>query len=141
MPRASKAKKLVSVLATSASLTGADKKAQEVIVLDQVSCIHYPVQFWKDKATIQALIDSGSKINAMTLAYAKQLGLWIRKIDVGAQKINGSLLTTYGIVIATFQVKDRLGRARFFQKIFLLANTSMEMVLGMPFLTLSNANI
>ena len=52
-------------------MTEACKNAQEVI-LDQVPCIHYPVQFRKDKgATIQALIDSNSKVNAMTPAYAK----------------------------------------------------------------------
>ena len=40
--------------------------------LDRVPCIYYPVQFWKIKgATIQALIDSGSKVNAMTPAYTK----------------------------------------------------------------------
>ena len=36
---------------------------------------------------------------------------------------------------------DKLGRARFFQETFLLADTTMEVVLGMPFLTLSNADI
>ena len=142
MSGTSKAKKLVSVSATSASVTGASKKAPEV-VLDRVPCIHYPVQFRKDKegATIRALIDSGSEVNAMTPAYAKQLGLRTRRTDVGAQKIDGSLLATYGMVIAAFQVKDKLGRARFSQETFLLADTSMEVVLGMPFLTFNNANI
>ena len=42
MPWATQAKKLVSVLETSASMTGANKEAQEVI-LDRVSCIHHPV--------------------------------------------------------------------------------------------------
>ena len=45
------------------------------------------------------------------------------------------------MVIAGFQVEDKLGRARFFQESFLLAETSMEVVLRMPFFTLSNANI
>ena len=55
-------------------MTGA-KKAQEII-LDQVFYIHFPLQFWKDKkATIWALINLGSKVNAMTLAYSKELGL------------------------------------------------------------------
>ena len=77
MSQATKVKKLIPVLATSASVTEASKKAQEVI-LDRVPCIHYPVQFRKDKrATIRALIDSGSKVNAMTPAYAKQLGLQV----------------------------------------------------------------
>ena len=45
------------------------------------------------------------------------------------------------MAIASFSVEDKLGKARFFQETFLLANTSMEVVLGMPFLTLSNADI
>ena len=51
-------------------VTDANKKAQEVI-LDRVPCFHYPVQGQKDKEVIKALIDSGSKVNAMTPAYAK----------------------------------------------------------------------
>lgn len=45
------------------------------------------------------------------------------------------------MVLASFQVEDKLGRARFFQEIFLLADISVEMVLGMPFLTVNNADI
>ena len=45
------------------------------------------------------------------------------------------------MVLASFQVEDILGRARFFQETFLLADLSVEVVLGMPFLTLSNADI
>ena len=141
MSQASQAKKLVSVLATLVSVTGAGEEAQEVIVLDRVPYIHYPVQFRKDKgATIWALINSGSKVNAMTPAYAKQLDLQVRKTDVGAQKIDSSLLRTFGMVIAGFQVEDKLGRARFFQESFLLAETSIEVVLEMPFVTFSNAD-
>ena len=85
------------------------------MILDRVPYIHYPVQFQKDKeATILALIDPSSEVNAMTPAYAKQLGLRTQKTDVGAQKIDGSSLNTFGMVIGGFQVIDKLGRARFF---------------------------
>ena len=47
------------------------------MILDRVPCIHYPVQFQKDKEVIKALINSGSKVNAMTPAYATQLGLQV----------------------------------------------------------------
>ena len=105
-------------------------------------CIHYPVQFQKDKkAIIWVLIDSDSKVNAMTLAYAKQLGLQVQTTDVWAQKIDNSLLRTFEMVIAGFQVEDKLGKVRFFQKLFLLAKTSMEVVLRMLFLIFSNADI
>lgn len=43
--------------------------------LKHVLCIYYPLYFKKDQPKIQALIDFGSKVNAMTPAYAKQLGL------------------------------------------------------------------
>ena len=123
-------------------VTGASKKVSEV-VLDRVSCIHYSVQSRKDKekATIWVLINSGSEVNAMTPAYAKQLGFQTRETDVGAEKIDGSLLADCGMVIAPFQVKNKLDRARFFQETFLLANTSMDVILKMPFLTFSNADI
>ena len=71
MFQATKVKKLVLVLATSASVTETSKEAQEMI-LDWVPCIYYPVQFHKDKRrTIWALIDFSSKFNVMTLVYAK----------------------------------------------------------------------
>ena len=49
----------------------------------------------------------------MTPAYAKQLSLRTHKTDVGAQKIDASLLRTFGMVIAGFQVEVKLNRIRF----------------------------
>ena len=132
----SRAKKLVSVSTTSSSVTEA---SGEDVALDRVPCIHYPVQFKKNE--VRALIDSDSKVNAMTPGYASKLGLKICHTNVGAQKIGGSTLVTFGIVLTSFQIEDKLGRARFFQESFLLADTSVKVVLGMPFLTLSNADI
>ena len=57
----------------------------------------------------------------MTLAYAEQLSLQVRKTDVGAQKIHGSSLQTFEMVITGFQVENKLSRAQFFQELFLLA--------------------
>ena len=45
------------------------------------------------------------------------------------------------MIIAGFQIDDKLGNARFFQELFLLAETSIEVFLGMPFLIFSNADI
>ena len=114
MPWATKIKKLVPVLTTSAAVIEVSKEAQKVN-LDQVPCIYYLVQFRKNKrATIWALIDLGNKVNAMTPAYAKQLSLQVQKTDVRAPKIDGSLLWTFGMVIAGFKIEDKLGRAQFF---------------------------
>ena len=72
---------------------------------------------------------------------AKQLGLWTQKIDFNAQKIDNSLLNIYRIFIATFQIIDKLGKARFLQKTFLLANITVKVVLKMHFLIFGNINI
>ena len=45
------------------------------------------------------------------------------------------------MVIANFKVEDRVGRPKFFQKIFLVANTLFEVILKMLFLKINNANI
>ena len=118
-------------------MTETSKK--EDVPLQRVPCVHYPI--WFKKKEVQALIDSGSEVNAMSPAYASKLGLRVRHTDVGAQKIDGSTLQTFGMVLANFRMEDKLGRTRFFQETFLLADISAEVVLGMPFLTLSNANV
>ena len=87
------------------------------------------------------MLDSGSEVNAMSPVYAKRLGLKTRKTNVGAQKIDGSALETFGMVIADFQVVDKSGRPRFFQETFLVADTKFEVILGMSFLKISNADI
>ena len=74
-------------------------------------------------------------------AYATKLGLRIRKIDVNAQKINRSYLDTFEMVIADCLINNKLGRVRYFQETFLLANIGLEVVLRMPFLTLSKVDI
>ena len=128
----------MSVSATSASVTEA---SMEDTSLARVPCIHYPVQFRKDPNGTQALLDSGSEVNAMNPAYASRLGLRVHRNDIGAQKIDGSTLKTFGMVLASFQVEDKLGKIQFLQKTFLLADISTEVVLGMPFLTLSNTDV
>ena len=90
---------------------------------------------------MQALIDSGSEVNAIHPSFVKQLGLSIRPTDVGAQKIDGTTLDTHGMVVAAFSVEDKANRVRFFEKTFLVANVSPEVVLGMPFLILSDADV
>ena len=87
------------------------------------------------------MIDSGSKVNAIHSTYTTKLSLRARKIDVCVQKINGSHLVIFGMVIADCSVKDKLRRVRFFEETFLLAHIGLEVVLGMLFLTLSKADI
>ena len=70
--------------------------------LQRIPCIQYPVQFQANQ--IEALIDSGSEVNAMTPAFVTKLGLSIQPTGISAQKIDGSTLKTYGIVIAGFSI-------------------------------------
>ncbi len=77
----------------------------------------------------------------MTPAYATKLDLTAQKTSVKAQKIDGSPLETYGMISASFLLQDSLGKVRFFKETFLLTDTSMEVVLGMPFLFLNNVDV
>ena len=77
----------------------------------------------------------------MSPAYVERLGFKTRKTNVGTQKIDGSALEICGMVIADFQVEDKNDRSRFFQETFLVANTKFEVILGIPFLKLSNADM
>ncbi len=45
------------------------------------------------------------------------------------------------MVVSTFSVLDKDGRERFFKENFLWADVMSDIVLGMPFLTISNADI
>ena len=121
-------------------MAGASMKNNS-LALNWVPYIYYLIWFKKSEVQVQALIDSGNELNAMTLRYALKLGLKICLTNVRVQKIDGSTLKTFEMVLASFQMKDTLGRARFFQETFLLADLSVEIVLEMPFLTLSNADI
>ena len=90
---------------------------------------------------ILALFDSGCKVHVIYLTFAKELDLSIRPIDVEAQKINGTMLDTFGMVISAFSVMNKANQVKFFEKTFLVANVSLEIVLEILFLILSGANV
>ena len=115
-------------------VTGSDE--EDVV---RVPCIYYLIRFQEEQ--VRALLDSGSEVNAMNPDYARKLGLKIRRTNIGAQKIDGSALKTFGMGIADFQVEDKVSRPRFFQEIFLVADTKFEVILGMLFLKISNADV
>ncbi len=50
-------------------------------------------------------------------------------------------METYEIVVSTFSVSDKDKRERFFEESFLLANVRPDIVLGIPFLIMSNADV
>lgn len=52
----------------------------------------------------------------MTPVYMASLSLKVRLPNVGIQKINGSTFKMFEMVLASFQVKNILEKAQFFQK-------------------------
>ena len=132
LPRISK--KLVSVSAIFVPINSDD---MEIVI--KVLYIYYLVQF--QKKLNKALLNSSSEVNAINPDYVQKLELKIRKTNIRAQKIDGSDLKTFGIVFTDFLVEDKASRPRFFQEIFLVANTKFEMILGMSFLKINNADV
>ncbi len=77
----------------------------------------------------------------MTPAFTAKLGLRPRPTNIGVQKIDDLPLETHDMALARFSLQNSQERVWFFKETFLLADTSMEVVLKMPFLSLSNTDI
>ena len=90
---------------------------------------------------MSAFLDSSNKVNAIYPAFVEKLGFVIWSINIGAQKIDSTILETYRMIIAVFSVIDQANKIMFFEETFLVVNISLHMVLGMLFLILSDGNI
>ena len=90
---------------------------------------------------MSALLDLGSEVNAKHPAFAEKLGFVVRATNVGAQKIDGTTFETYGMVVTAFSMTNQADRVRFLEETFLVANVSPDVILGMPFLTLSGVDV
>ncbi len=77
----------------------------------------------------------------MTPTFAAKWELRPRPTKVDAQKIDGLSLETYDTALTRFSIQDSLEIIWFFEETFLLADTSIEVVLEMLFLSLSNADV
>ena len=135
-------KKLVTVSATSTLVTVAREEAVGKNLrsnLTRVLFIYYPINF--GKKSVLTFFDSSSEVNAVHLTFAKELGQLIRPTDVGAQKIDGTTLETYEIVVVALLVKDKANQIGFFEETFLVANVSPKVVFGMLFFILSGADV
>ena len=140
----------MSVLTTFTLVTENSEEAILVSVkeLEQIMCIQYPIIFLDDIIQdssaldlILALLDLGSEVNAIHPNFAKKLGFVMQTTNIGAQKIDGTTFETFKIVVTAFLVTDQANRIGFFEEIFFVINISLDVVLGMLFFTLSNANI
>lgn len=69
-------------------------------LFDKISCIQYSVHFLSE--FIIALIDSSSIVNAMTLGFAPKLELVFESTNIGVQKIDNTLFSTYAMSTTGF---------------------------------------
>lgn len=106
--------------------------------LKRVPCVSYSITL-KDQTKV--LLDSESKINAMSQTFAYKLDLKIWKTNVGALKIDDTTLETYGIVVSTFFILDKDSRERFCEESFLLPNVKSDVVLRILFLAMNNIDV
>lgn len=60
------------------------------------------MKYKKDYTKVQALMDFGNKVNAMTLAFAAILRLYVYFANIKAQKIDISKLLAYSMMITNF---------------------------------------
>ena len=87
-------------MATSSSVS--EISIEDYVSWERMPYIHYLLHFQNYTTSIKALINSGNKVKAMTLAYASKLSLNIQHTHVGAQKIDGTILKTFEIIFASF---------------------------------------
>ena len=134
----------MTVLATSTLVIVAKK---EVVAdgknprsnLAWISYILYSINL--RKKSVSVLFHSGSKVNAVYLAVAKDLGLPIKLTDIRDKKIDNITLDTYGMVVAVFSLTNKATQVKFFEKTFLVVNIGPERFLEMFFLTLSGLDV
>lgn len=94
-----------------------------------------------NKQLVRAFVKFGNEVNEIQSSFVKKPSFHIWKIDVRADKIDSSMLKTFGIVIASFLVNDKKKKSQFFEMTGLLADISIDVVLEILFLTLSNTKV
>lgn len=109
--------------------------------LKYVLCIHYQIQFKKNKIKIQALFNFKREMNVIALAYVASLCLKVRLTNIRGYKINSFVFQMFDIDLASFRIDNKLSQSRFFPKTFLIINTNIKAILKMFFLIFSNVDI
>lgn len=106
------ANKLVLVLAISTPMTDTSKK----MILERVPYIYYLVWFRKNK--VKAPINFGNSVNTILQKYTSKLCLKICYTNVKTPKIYDSNFKIFRIVLASFEIEDKLVWIWFFKNLF-----------------------
>lgn len=109
--------------------------------LETVKCITWNIKLNQGKEKVPAPLDSGSKANLISQAYATQFPLKIIDTSWGLATINKQQISTQDMVIAGFEITDSADHTRWFEETFLIADISQQVVLGTPFLKLGDPNM
>lgn len=94
-----------------------------------------------NKTQVLTLIDSKIEVNTIHLSFVKELGFPIKSTEVGGQKINGTILDIYEIIVTVFSVIYKANQVRYFKMTFVMGNINPKVVFRIFFLTLSSANV
>lgn len=90
---------------------------------------------------MSTLLNLGSKVNVIHPIFTKELGLLIRPMDVGSQKIDRITLDTYRMVVVAFLVTNKAIQVKPFETTFLVANVSSEVVFRILFFIMSGVDV
>lgn len=83
-------------------------KASKKIILKKIFYLQININ------KIYVLLDFGNEVNTITLAYISKLNLKLCYTNIGAQKIDCSILKIFEIVLASFWIKNKLKKPYFF---------------------------
>lgn len=83
-------------------ITACSEARASLKALQQVFFLRYLVQFEKNQSKIRVFINLESEVNLMIPEFLSDLGLFIRKTNIGTQKFDILALKTYGIAITEF---------------------------------------
>lgn len=84
-----------------------------------------------------ALRDIGNKVNVIYLVFVEMFGLVVYSNNINVKKIDDTTLEIYRIVLMAFLVIDQANKVRLFVEAFLGTNLNSDVVLRIPFFTLS----
>lgn len=82
-----------------------------------------------------------NKINTIHPNFVGKLDLKVQYTNINTQKIDNFKLNIFNIIITSFLVENKNGKFQFFEKIFLLANFSMIIILVILFFILSKIEV
>lgn len=77
----------------------------------------------------------------MQLSFIKELGFYVYKINVSAQKINVNRVKTFEMIIAFILIDNKNKKLHFFKKTFILADISIDITFSILFFILANVKI